>query len=58
MPRQLRKLQAFSEMTRHFQKCVISAIACDIYMLRAEHLNLSIYAEKLRKKTVGSILSL
>jgi len=31
MPRQLRKLQAFPEMTRHFRKCVISAIACDIY---------------------------
>ncbi len=31
MPRQLRKLQTFPEMTRHFRKCVISAIACDIY---------------------------
>ncbi len=31
MPRQLRKLQAFPEMTRHFRNCVISAIACDTY---------------------------
>jgi hypothetical protein len=32
MPRQLRKLQSFPEMTRHFRKCLISAIACDIYI--------------------------
>ena len=31
MPRQLRKLQAFPEMPRHFRKCLISAIPCDIY---------------------------
>jgi hypothetical protein len=31
MPRQLRELQAFPELPRHFWKCLISANACDIY---------------------------
>jgi hypothetical protein len=31
LPRQLQELQAFPEMTRHFRKCPIPAIACDIY---------------------------
>ncbi len=48
MPRQLRKLQAFPEMTRHFRKCVISAIACDInstkkYIIYKFALSLLIY---------------
>jgi hypothetical protein len=29
-PGQLRKLQALPELPRHFRKCLISAIACDI----------------------------
>ncbi len=31
MPSQLWKFQAFPEMPSHFWKCVISAIACNIY---------------------------
>ncbi len=37
MPRQLRKLQAFPEMPSHFRKCVISAIACDIYFINTNY---------------------
>jgi len=32
LPRQLRKIQAFPELPRHFRKCLISANACDIYI--------------------------
>ena len=32
MPRQLRKLQEFPELPRHFRKCLISAIPCNRYM--------------------------
>jgi len=33
MPRQLRELQAFPELPRHFRKCRISANACDIHIV-------------------------
>ena len=32
MPRQLRKIQAFPELPRHFRKCLISANPCDTYI--------------------------
>jgi len=32
MPRQLREVQAFPELPRHFRKCRISANACDMYI--------------------------
>jgi hypothetical protein len=46
MPRQLRKIQAFLELPRHFQKCQISSNACDIYIqFLLLHLTFSSYGD-------------
>ncbi len=37
MTMQLKKVQAFPEMPSHFQKCVISAIACNICSTKFVH---------------------